>query len=362
MSTSLRRVLMLLAALPGALAVLASVYMLGMESLEGKHRSFAASLAWAAETLTSVGYGGDSHWEHPAMVAFVIVVQFLGLALAFLVFPLIVMPYFEQRFEGRLPRGVPDLHDYVLVYRWSPAVDSLLGELDRAGVPVVIYEEDEALARRLRDRGRVVIYGVLEDGDLDPEMLSRARAIIANGTDPANGALVLSASEQNFEGEVIALADEPLHRRPMMLQGATAVYTPRHVQAAALAGLAHGRVASRLTGIQHLGGKLRIAELRVHRDSALAGLTIAKADIRRRTGASIIGRWSEGSFQAQVPGSTRLDPGAILVAVGSEQALGLLGEQAKPLSAEGPFLLAGYGEVGRKVVEFLRDAGEQTVT
>lgn len=361
MSTSLRRVLMLLAVLPGVLAMLAGLYMLGMEHLEGQSRTFGAALLWAAETLTSVGYGGDSHWDHPAMVAFVVTVQFLGLSLVFLVFPLVVMPYFEHRFEERLSRGVPDLRDYVLVYRWSPAVDSLLGELDRAGVPVVIYEEDEALARRLRDRGRTIVYGMLEDDDLDPELLRRARAIIANGSDPANGALVLAASEQKFSGEIIALADEPLHRRPMMLQGATAVYTPRHVQAAALAGLAHGRVASRLTGIQHLGGKLRIAELRVHRDSALAGQTIAEADIRRRTGASIIGRWSEGEFQARVPGSTLLTPGGILVAVGSEKALHRLGEQAKPLSAEGPFLVAGYGEVGRKVVEFLRDAGEHAV-
>lgn len=361
MSTPLRRVLMLLAVLPGVLAVLAGIYMVGMENLEGEPRSFSASMLWAAETLTSVGYGGDSHWDHPVMVGLVVVVQFLGLSVAFLVFPLVVMPYFEQRFEGRLPRGVPDLRDYVLVYRWSPAVDSLLGELDRAGVPVVVYEEDEPLARRLRDRGREIVYGFLEDGDLDPELIARARAIIANGSDPANGALVLAASEQSFRGEIIALADEPLHRRPMMLQGATAVYTPRHVQAAALAGLAHGRVASRLTGIQHLGGKLRIAELRVHRDSALAGQTIAEADIRRRTGASIIGRWSDGEFQARIPGSTRLDPGGILVAVGSEEALARLGEQAMPISAEGPFLVAGYGEVGRKVVEFLRDSGEPTV-
>ena len=107
MSTSLRRVLMLLAALPGVLMLLAAVYMLGMEHLEGKSRTFSEAVIWAAETLTSVGYGGDSHWDHPAMVGFVVVVQFLGLSVAFLVFPLVVMPYFEQRFEGRLPRGVP---------------------------------------------------------------------------------------------------------------------------------------------------------------------------------------------------------------------------------------------------------------
>lgn len=352
---------MLVGSLPGFLALLATIYMLGMEHLEHEPRTFSASIIWAAETLSSTGYGNDGRWNHPAMVALVVTVQFVGMSMALLVFPVFVMPYFEQRFEGRLPRSVPRLRDYVLVYRWSPAVDSLLDELRRAGVPAVVFEEDEALARRLRDRGRVVVYGALEDDDFDPALLRRARAIVANGSDPANGSLVLVARQLGFQGELVALVDEPLHRRPMMLQGATAVYTPRHVQAAALAGLAHGRVAARLNGIQHLGGKLETGELRVHKDSALAGLTIAAADIRRRTGATIIGQWRGGELVARVPGGTVLEPGAILMAVGSKEALARLGELVKPLSAQGPFVVLGYGDVGRKVVQFLQDGGETTV-
>lgn len=361
MSTSLRRVLVLVGSLPAFMVLLATVYMLGMEHLEGEPRTFSAAIVWAAETLSSTGYGSDGRWSHPAMVALVVGTQFLGMSMAFLVFPIFIMPYFEQRFEGRLPRSVARLRDYVLVYRWSPAVDSLLDELHRAGVPAVVFEEDEALARRLRDRGRTVVYGALEDDDFDPVLVQRARAIVANGSDPANGSLVLVARQLGFRGELVALVDEPLHRRPMMLQGATAVYTPRHVQAAALAGLAHGRVAARLSGIQHLGGKLETGELRVHGDSALAGLTLAQADVRRRTGATIIGQWRGGELRVRVPGSTVLEPGAILMAVGSKDALARLGELVKPLSAQGPFVVLGFGDVGRKVVQFLQDAGERTI-
>lgn len=362
MSTSLRRLLLLVVTLPGVLALLASLYMLGMEHLEHEPRSFSAAFVWAAETLSSTGYGSDSRWSHPAMVALVVATQFLGMSAAFLVFPLVVMPYFEQRFEGRLPRTLPrKLHGYVLVYRWSPAVESLLDELGRAKVPAVVLEEDEALARRLRNRGRTVVYGNLEEDDLDPALVRRARAIVANGSDPANGALVLVARQLGFRGELVALVDEPLHRRPLMLQGASAVYTPRHLQAAALAELAHGRVAARIYGIQHLGGKLATCELRVHAQSTLVGQSLAEAELRRRTGATIIGQWRGGELRAPVPGSTVLEPGAILVAVGSHEALDRLGALVKPLIEQGPFVVLGHGEVGRKVVEFLRDAGETTV-
>ncbi len=40
-----------------------------MAYLEGTPRGFWESLEWSAETLTTTGYGADSHWRHPAMVA-----------------------------------------------------------------------------------------------------------------------------------------------------------------------------------------------------------------------------------------------------------------------------------------------------
>jgi Trk K+ transport system NAD-binding subunit len=56
-----------------------------------------------------------------------------------------------------------------------------------------------------------------------------------------------------------------------------------------------------------------------------------------------------------------VEAGAILEIVGTsealEQACKILG--ASPLRQRGPFLIAGFGEVGRKVHELLTDAGEE---
>ena len=125
--------MLLLASLPLALLLYAVLYMLGMTYLEGRPHTLWASIEWAAETLTTTGYGADASWTHPVMVAYVILVQFSGIFLVFLIFPVYVLPFFEERFEARIPRVLPDMDGKVLIYRYGAAVTSLIEELHRCG-------------------------------------------------------------------------------------------------------------------------------------------------------------------------------------------------------------------------------------
>jgi len=186
--------LALLGILPLGVFALALSSMLGMELLEGEPRGFWQSLAWASETLTTTGYGHDNQWRHPIMIAFVVTAQFLGVFLIFLLFPVFVIPYFESRFEKRLPRVVPDkLRGFVLIFRYGPAVTSLINDIEREQVAAVVLEEDELLGRRLRDRGLTVVQSRLDDEDLFGGGLERARALVVNGPDHENAVAVLSA-------------------------------------------------------------------------------------------------------------------------------------------------------------------------
>ncbi len=354
-----RRIAVFVALLPVAVLLFALFYMLGMAHLEGRERTFGQAVVWATETLTSTGYGGDSRWSHPVMIAYVAVVQFVGITLLFVSFPLYVIPYIEERFEGRLPRTVPrKLRDYVLVYRWGPAVEGLYTALERAGVACVVFEEDEHVARRLVERGRTVVAGSVEDDDVPPEVLVRARAMVLNGSDADNGAFVWSARNAGFSGDIHAFMAEPRHRGPMLRAGATSVYTPQHVLAAALAAAASERIAPRISGVRRLGGGLEVQELRIDSDSPLAGQTLAGADVRRNTGATVIALWREGRFDPCPQPDVRLVPGTILLVLGTPESIARLAETARPLRRSGPIFVLGYGEVGRKVVELLRDADE----
>ena len=257
MTRSQKRLIWLLLSVAGLLLASTVVYMAGMAALEGQPRSFWDAFEWAGETLTTTGYGADASWRHPLMVVFVVLVQFIGVFLVFLIFPIYLIPFLEERFEARLPVEAPELEGHVLIYRFGPAVATLVHQAERAGLQTVVLEHDEAVARRLFDRGQRVVFGRLEDGGLAAAGLARARALIANGADDENAAVILAARQAGFGGDVLALVEEPFHRKPMMLAGATAVYTPRHILGAALAARASRRISPRVAGVPAAGAQAR---------------------------------------------------------------------------------------------------------
>ena len=364
MRTSRKRLLALILTLPVLVVAAALLYQAAMANLEGEERTFWEAVEFAAETITTTGYGGDAHWDSPWLVIFVTVLQFLGVFLVFLIFPIFLIPFLEERFETRLPKKISeDLEDHLVIYGYGAAVATLLPQVEAAGVDTVVVEEDEAVARRLVDSGRRAIHSRLDDGALAGARLESARALIANSSDDVNAAVILAAQQSEFAGELLALVEEPLHRRPLILAGASAVFTPRHVLGAALAARASGRISPGVAGIQKIGN-LQVHQVRVEPSSVLAGQTLEEAAIGARTGAVVVGQWVGGELDAPPTAATRIEPGGILVVAGTDESVDRLSDLcvgAVPLRSQGPFVVGGFGEVGRKVVQLLRDAGEEVV-
>ena len=93
MLKSQRRLLALVVGIIVLLVLSAVLYMLGMASLEGEERGFWQALEFAAETLSTTGYGADETWQSPIMTIFVILLQFLGVFLIFQIFPIYLIPF-----------------------------------------------------------------------------------------------------------------------------------------------------------------------------------------------------------------------------------------------------------------------------
>ncbi len=362
MQKSRLRILALLGTLLALLLLSTVLYMLGMGYLEGNPRSFWSAMEWAAETLSTTGYGADHSWRHPVMVMFVALVQFVGVFLVFLIFPIVLIPVLEKRFATRLATQCPPLERHVVIFRHGPAVSTLLEELAAFEVPTVIVEEDEAEARRLQDRKHRVVYGSLDEGVLSRVSLNHARALIVNSTDDGNAAAIITARQLGFDGEILALVENPLHRQPLVLAGATAAYTPRHVLGAALAARASRQVSPTIAGIQQLGNKLQVSEVRITKGSCFAGQTLAEARIGQTTGVTVIGQWVGGHLKVPVTPEMRLEPGGILVLVGSDESIRKFTDSCTDshfLRRQGAFVIAGFGDVGGKVAELLRGVGEE---
>ena len=350
--------LALLALLPMAVLVLGTLYMLGMDHLEGSPRTFLQGLQWASETMTNTGYGADNRWSHPAMAIFVIVTPFIGQFLVFLIFPILVLPYFEEKFEVRLQHELPPMAGKVLFYRYGPAIESLLVEFDDANSPFVIFEEDMQLARSLHDRGYSVVFGKLAE---DPSAIARvaqARAVVTNAGDHANATCTFLVREYGYAGPLYALADDPLYRAPMLQIGATDVFTPAHVLGAALASRASTRISPPAEGMHLLGTQVGMAEFRVRAGSPLAGKRLGDLHLREQHGVCVIGQWLGGIFTTTKGPDTQVEAGAILVVVGVHANLEKVERMAMPIRRDGPIVVAGYGAVGQKVIEMLLDAGE----
>jgi Trk K+ transport system NAD-binding subunit len=361
MHRSTRRLIALAAGLVLFLVASAALYQFGMSHLEGKHPSFWDSFEWAAASLSTTGYGADSHWHHPVMVMLVVLVEFIGVFLVFLIVPIFLVPFLEERFERSLPREAPAmLSNHVVVYRYGPAVETLLDRLKAANHPSLVVELDEVQARAALEREQPVVFSRSEEDALVACRLMHARALVANGRDEENAAITLRARHMGFRGEIFAFVEEPAHRKPMELSGATAAYTPRHIVAAALAAHVSDVLNPRLPGIDHVPSVHR-RELRVDSTSSAAGRTLRELDLGGKTGAIVVGQWTRSQLHAKCDADTRVEPGARLELVGDDDALERAAELlgAKFLRHSGPFLIAGFGEVGRKVHELLRDAGEE---
>ena len=298
MPRSYFRIALLVAAPIAVLLVMSLLYMLGMAHLEGKPRTFWQALQWAAGTTSTTGYGFDTSWTHPVMVIYVVCSQFMGVAAVFLVLPMFLVPFLEERFETKLPHESANARNHVLIFDYGPAVATLVTELEQARIPAIIIDEDEAEARHLLEQGHRVIFGSLDEGVLEKSNLSLARALIVNGSDDRNAATILTARQLGYTGEILALVEDPYHRQPMILAGASSAYTPRHVLGAALAARASHKVSPTVAGIQHLGHKLQVAEARITRDSELSGKTLAQAGLGEHAGVTVIGQWVGGKLIA----------------------------------------------------------------
>jgi Trk K+ transport system NAD-binding subunit len=336
------------------------LYRWAMFNFEGAERSVFESLQVVIESFTTAGFGGDAdQWQTAPTNVLVVMMNLTGVLLVFLALPLFVVPLFQQALEDS-PQRSTDLVDHVVICSYNSREDVLRSELDAAGVPYVIIEEDPDTVLELNQDDIEAIYGDPEQEEtFENANIREARALVADVSDEGNVSVILTAKGLNEELTVVSVAEDSRDAEYHRYAGADRVIRPRQVLGKALANKATLSLSQGFRESIELSENFELSELLVKEDSELAGKTIGELQLREQIGATVIGMWANGEFVPVPEADMRIDENTILLVAGSHRALEQVNSRSisPKASRDDRIVVAGYGVVGRSAVEALDEKG-----
>ena len=250
--------------------------------------------------------------------------------------------YFRRLREFRIHRMLESLHDHVILCGYGRIGQEIAAQLQRDQVPLVVIENDP----ERRDVAEVNGLRVLQaDATLDETLLDaglgRCLSLVAAlPSDAANLYVVLSARGLQPSCRLIARANSDEAATKLRLAGASAVVSPyvaggRVMAASALRPLA-------LDFMELLAGSdYEIEEFQLSQDPALLqsvqGRSLAELGLGRHSGALVLAIRVQGRLVANPGGDRLLEPGQVLIVLGSRRQLklfqDLLGAALDPMPA-----------------------------
>ena len=250
--------------------------------------------------------------------------------------------YFRRLREFRIHRMLESLHDHVILCGYGRIGQEIAAQLQRDQVPLVVIENDPDR----RDVAEVNGLRVLQaDATLDETLidagLGRCLSLVAAlPSDAANLYVVLSARGLQPSCRLIARANSDEAATKLRLAGASAVVSPYVAGGRVMAASAMRPLA--LDFMELLAGSdYEIEEFQLSHDPAqlrsIEGRSLAELRLGRRSGALVIAIRVQGRLVANPGGDRLLEPGQVLIVLGSrrqlEQFQALLGTAIDPMPA-----------------------------
>ena len=338
----------------------AFLFALFMNLFEDKTVGVFQALFWTISFLTTTGESaGGLNFTSAPIQSLAVIIQFTGLLLFFAAFPLIILPQMEKRFKQALPVVAPeDLVDHIVICGFNPLVESLMEELSSGDKSFLIISNERETVRSLLDSGWNSIYGdPTQESVLRNARVDKAAIVIANLDGEENANVVLTAAAIGGS-EIIALIDEIANAKYFEYAGAGQTLSPKELLGTYLARKATTSLKDELFGENEILIGLDVVELPVYPESALDGTTLGEVDIPRVTGSNIVGIWHRGKLELEPGPASTISAENVLMAVGTRDQLI---ELQRLIRTDGTiekrtkkhFIIAGYGDVGRKVSEEL---------
>ena len=290
------------------------------------------------QTITTVATVGfrEVHPLTAAGKAFTMVLIVFGVGTALYTFSVLLESLVEGEFgdameRRRMQKEIGRMRDHVIICGWGRVGKALARYLTGAGQQVVIVERD---AERLVNMTYPFIQGDATDDDVLREAgIDGARVLAAAvNTDADNLYVTISGRTLRSDLFIIARARLEDSESKLIRAGANRVINPQALGGARMAAFAlQPHVTEFLDVVMHDGSlEFRLEELEVPAGSSLAGCSLREAHIRDRTGALVLAlRDQDGEFTTNPAPETVIEPGQILIAIGTSGQLAALAEAAR---------------------------------
>lgn len=306
-----------LAVLGGVLAALLALGALGLALSE--HVSAWYAFRWALDTVATVG----GFHQPRSTVGQVIEVALIVLGVGTLFYALATTTeLFVAGHVGdlwgarRVQKMIDSLSGHHIVCGFGRVGRQVARDLHAARAAYVVIDSNPANRELAGGLGERFIEGdAADDAVLARAGIARARSIVACAdSDAENIFITLTARELRADIAIVARAAVEDSEKKLKRAGADRVISPYKASGTEMARLA---LHPQLSGVVDVDVEYRMEEI-VVRDGC-RGAHQSVGDIRG--GAMIVGLRRDSAFQPQPPGDTQLQPGDVIVAMGTPTTL-----------------------------------------
>lgn len=241
---------------------------------------------------------------------------------------------FGYRRRKNMEKKLKDMKNHYIICGFGRVGHKVLEELQAEGIGVVVIDPKPITADELEPKGISYLVG---DSSMNA-ILKRAGVENAMGliacadSDMENVFVTLSARAYNPSIYIVARASGHDAEGKLKMAGANRVISPYFISGRRMAALAIKPVASDFLDMvmhgEHLEFSLR--ELKIPDRSSLLNKSLAEAEIRQKSGATVLAiRKPDGGFNLQPLAVSKIEHGDVLVIIGTQEQLELFEKMVK---------------------------------
>ena len=326
-----------------------SLIFIELMSLEGQYQNanLLTALYWVAVTITTLGYG-DIVFHSQLGRFFSIFVALSGVAILWaVIMPLIITPRLEHLVRADLSSAPKNISGHIIISGFNPVVETLAERFSLLQIPFLIIERSENVARTVYRSYPVIRGDPSEEEVLRRANVASARLFIANEKEEMNAEVILTLREIS-DIEIIALVDDLTRSRFLKYAGASRIISPKTLLGTFIAQITSPPLKNIFPGAIRLFGDLLLIELPVYPGADLIGEKLEEGAIKE-TGAGIVGIWQRGVFHPNPDSDEVVRSNSVLMVVGSIEQLSKVRDLTVGTRKEGPQVILGYGDVGKRV-------------